>query len=160
MNCPVAVVAAAQQPQPSPNPDFRAGDREREKVISRLGQAFAQGYLSMPDYENRLDQAVQAKTVGVLGQVLGDLPIGRIMRDDPQRQIVRVAAARRGVRIHLAAYLAASLLMIGIWLAVAVSVGAWYFWPVWPIMGMGIGVVSHAVPVRNYHRSKGFRATA
>jgi hypothetical protein len=51
-------------------------------------------------------------------------------------------------------YLAASLLMIGIWLAVAVTVGAWYFWPVWPIMGMGIGVVSHAVPVRSCARSR------
>jgi hypothetical protein len=55
--------------------------------------------------------------------------------------------------------LAASLLMIGIWLAVAVTVGAWYFWPVWPILGMGIGVVSHAVPVHNYMRRRGFHTT-
>jgi 2TM domain-containing protein len=66
----------------------------------------------------------------------------------------------RGVRIHLAAYLAASLLMIGIWLAVAVSVGAWYFWPVWPILGMGTGVLSHAVPVQNWLHHAGFRATS
>jgi hypothetical protein len=52
--------------------------------------------------------------------------------------------------------LAASQLMIGIWLVVAVTAGAWYFWPVWPILGMGIGVVSHAVPVRNCLRSWGF----
>ena len=95
-----------------------------------------------------LGSTSETPTVGALGQVLRDLPIGRIVRDDPQRQIVRVAAARRGVRIHLAAYLAASLLMIGIWLAVAVSVGAWYFWPVWPILGAGIGVLGHALPVR------------
>jgi hypothetical protein len=44
--------------------------------------------------------------------------------------------------------------MISIWLPVAVTVGAWYFWPVWPIMGMGIGVVSHAVPVRSCARSR------
>ena len=44
--------------------------------------------------------------------------------------------------------------MIGIWLAVAVTAGAWYFWPVWPIMGMGIGVVSHAVPVRSSARKQ------
>jgi Domain of unknown function (DUF1707)/2TM domain len=113
MNCVIA--ASVQRPHPTADPGVRVGDREREKVISHLGQAFTQGYLSIPDYETR---------------------------------------------IHLAAYLAASLLMIGIWLAVAVSVGAWYFWPVWPILGMGIGVVSHTVPVHNYLRSKGFRTTA
>jgi hypothetical protein len=119
-----------------------------------------QGYLSIPDYEARLDQAFEAKTAGALRQALSDLPVGRIARDDPQRHAARAAAARRGVRIHLAAFLAASLLMIGSWLAVAVSVGAWYFWPVWPILGMGVGVVSHAVSVHNYLRSKGFRTTA
>ncbi len=158
MNCVIA--ASVQPPHPTAGPGVRVGDREREKVISRLGQAFTQGYLSIPDYEARLDQAFEAKTAGALHQALSDLPVGRIVRDDPQRHAARAAAARRGVRIHLAAYLAASLLMIGIWLAVAVSVGAWYFWPVWPILGMGIGVVSHAVPVHNYMRSKGFRATA
>jgi hypothetical protein len=160
MNHPVA--ASAQQPRPSTNadPGVRIGDREREKAIARLGQAFTQGYLSIPDYETRLDQAVEAKTAGALREVLSDLPVGRIARDDPQRRAARAAAARRGVRMHLAVYVAASLLMIGIWLAVAVTAGAWYFWPVWPILGMGIGVVSHAVPVHNFLRSWGFPTIA
>jgi hypothetical protein len=138
----------------------RVGDREREKVIARLGQAFTQGYLSLTDYETRLDQAVDAQTAGALNEILGDLPIARIVRHDPQRRAARAAAARRGLRLHLAAYLAASTLMIGIWLTVAMTVGAWYFWPVWPILGMGIGVVSHAVPVYHRLRDKGFRITA
>ncbi len=37
--------------------------------------------------------------------------------------------------------------MIGIWLALAVTVGAWYVWPVWAILGGAIGVISHAVAV-------------
>lgn len=153
MNCPVA--ASAQRPHRPANADLgiRVDDREREKVIARLGQAFTQGYLSIPDYQTRLDRAFEAQTAGPLGEILSDLPVGRIARDDPARHAARAAAARRGVRIHLAAYLAASLLIIGIWLAVAVTVGAWYFWPVWPILGMGIGVVSNAVPVRSCARS-------
>jgi hypothetical protein len=134
--------------------DVRVGDREREKVIARLGQAFIQGYLSIPEYETRLDQAFEAQTADALDQALSDLPVGRIARSDPHRRAARVAAARRGVRIHLAAYTAASLLMIGIWLALAVTVGAWYFWPVWPILGGGIGVVSHAVPVLSCARGR------
>jgi Domain of unknown function (DUF1707)/2TM domain len=133
------------------DPGVRVGDREREKVVTRLGQAFSQGYLSMPEYETRLDQALQAETAGALNQLLDDLPVGRIAQSDPRRRAARVAAARRGVWIHLAAYLAASLLMIGIWLTVAVTADAWYFWPVWPILGWGVGVISHAVPVLAGH---------
>jgi Domain of unknown function (DUF1707)/2TM domain len=160
MNHPVA--ASPPGPHPWANADLsvRVGDREREQVIARLGQAFAQGYLSIRDYETRLDQAIEAQTAGTLGEVISDLPVGRIARNDPQRRVARAAAARRGFRVHLAAYVAASLLMIGIWLAVAVTAGAWYFWPVWPILGMGIGVVSHAIPVHNYRRGWGFPTTA
>jgi hypothetical protein len=89
-----------------------------------------------------------------VNQPLSDLPVERIARRDPHRRAARVAAPRRGVQIHLAAYLAASLLMLGIWVALAVAVGAWYFWPVWPILGGGIGVISHAVPVRSYVRGR------
>jgi Domain of unknown function (DUF1707)/2TM domain len=155
------VAASAQRPHhPSLNPSVRVGDREREQAIARLGQAFAQGYLSTADYETRLGQAFDAQTAGALAEVLGDLPVVRIARNDPQRRAAKAAAAQRGVRVHLATYLAASLLMIGIWLAVAITAGAWYFWPVWPILGMGIGVVSHAVPVRNCLQSWGFNTTA
>ena len=153
MDCRIAVSAPRPFLPAAADLGIRVGDREREEVIARLGQAFAQGYLALPDYESRLDEAVRAATRGEVNQVLGDLPVGKIVRDDPQRRAARRAAARRGVHMHLAAYLAASLLMIGIWLAVAVTAGAWYFWPVWPIMGMGIGVVSHAVPVRSCARS-------
>src|ERR1700744_1489664 len=154
MNCPVAVSAQRAHPPAGADLGVRVGDREREKVIACLGQAFGQGDLSIPDYGPRLDRAFEAQTAGALGEVLSDLPVGRIARDDPQRHAARAAAARRGVRIHLAAYLAASLLMIGIWLAVGVTAGAFSFLPVWPIMGMGIGVLSHAVPVRSYARSR------
>jgi hypothetical protein len=147
---------SARPPHHTTNNDarVRVGDREREKIITRLGQAFAQGYLSIPEYEARIEQALQAQVVGTLNQLLTDLPVERIARRDPRQRAVKVAAARRGVQIHLTAYLAASLLMLGIWLALAVAVGAWYFWPVWPILGGGIGVISHAVPVHSCARRR------
>jgi Domain of unknown function (DUF1707)/2TM domain len=155
MNTMVTALPARRAHHPANgDPDVRVGDREREKVATRLGQAFTQGYLSIPEYETRLSQALEAQTAGALNQVLSDLPVTRIARSDPRRRAARVAAARRGVQIHLAAYLAASLLMIGIWLALAVTVGAWYFWPVWPILGGGIGVISHAIPVRSCGRRR------
>ncbi len=155
MNTMVTPLPARRAHHPvNGDPQIRVGDREREKVVTRLGQAFTQGYLSIAEYETRLSQAMQAQTAGVLNQALSDLPVTRIARGDPRRRATRVAAARRGVQLHLAAYLAALLLMIGIWLALAVTVGAWYFWPVWPILGGGIGVISHAVPVYSCARSR------
>jgi len=130
----------------------RVGDSERERTATQLGEAFTQGYLAIAEYESRLRQAFAADTGAALKQLTSDLPVARISRHSPRRRAARVAAARRGVRIHLFSYLAMSLLVIGIWLAVGVGVGAWYFWPVWPILGGAIGVASHAIPVREWAR--------
>lgn len=125
----------------------RAGDRERERTANVLGQALTQGYLTMPEYEDRLQSTFQAQTTTELRALVADLPVNRLRRHDPRRRAAQQRAARMSVNIHLAAYLAGSLLMLGIWLAVGLGGGGWYFWPVWPIMGWGIGVASHAIPV-------------
>jgi hypothetical protein len=140
--------------RPAADPDMRVGDTERERTVNRLGQAFTQGYLSMEEYDARLQQAVQADTAGTLDRLLVDLPIQRIDRRDPRRRARRVAAARKGVKIHFAAYLAMCLIVLTVWTAVAVTVGDWYFWPVWPILGAGIGLVSHAIPIRQCTRRR------
>ena len=126
----------------------RAGDRDRETAANLLGQALAQGYLDMPEYERRVQMAFAAHTNADLHQLLTDLPLARLRRSDPRRRAARNAAARMSVRLHLAAYLTMVVIVLTVWLAVALSAGAWYFWPIWPILGAGIGVLSHAVPVR------------
>ena len=126
----------------------RAGDRERERTANQLGQALAQGYLAMEEYEVRLQAAFAAHSTPDLHRLVADLPIDRIRRNDPRRRAARRRAARRGVQIHLAAYLAMVVIVLAVWLAVGLTAGAWYFWPIWPILGAGIGVISHALPVR------------
>lgn len=125
----------------------RAGDRDRENTTARLGQALAQGYLELDEYEQRLQAVFQTRTTAELKQLLADLPIDRIRRADPGRRAARIAAARRGVRIHLAAYIAMTVIVLTVWAAVAVTTGATYFWPIWPILGAGIGLVSHALGI-------------
>ena len=126
----------------------RAGDRDREKTAARLGQALAQGYLDLGEYEQRVQTAFQTHTTGQLEELLADLPLHRIRRADPRRRAARAAAARRGVRIHLAAYLAMTAVVLTFWAAVAATTGASYFWPIWPILGAAIGLVSHALAIR------------
>ena len=45
-------------------------------------------------------------------------------------------------RTHLTFYLLVNVCLIGIWAAG----GAGYFWPIWPILGWGIGLAAHAAP--------------
>jgi hypothetical protein len=63
---------------------------------------------------------------------------------DEQRQwaIGRIRA-KRAFWIHLAVYVAVNALLILIW---AMTTGE-YFWPVWPLLGWGIGVAAHAASV-------------
>jgi hypothetical protein len=126
----------------------RAGDRDRERTAGQLGQALSQGYLAIDEYENRLQATFAAQTTTELRQLVTDLPLAQLRRNDPQRQAARQRAARLGVRSHLGAYLAMVIIVLTVWLAVGLTAGAWYFWPIWPILGAGIGVVSHALPVR------------
>jgi class 3 adenylate cyclase len=46
-------------------------------------------------------------------------------------------------KTHLTVYLLVNLLLIGIWAAS----GGGYFWPIWPILGWGIGVAAHGAPL-------------
>ena len=131
----------------------RAGDRDRHKTSARLGQAFAQGYLQIDGYEQRVQRVFQAHTTAELRELLADLPIERIRRADPRRLAARAAAARRGVNIHLAAYLAVATAVLIVWAALAATTSASYFWPVWPLLGGAIGLFSHAMSVPSFRRN-------
>ena len=128
--------------------NLRIGDPERERAARRLQQAVAQGYLTLAEYEHRVGEAFAAETTGALRRALADLPVDRIGRQDPERRAARRAVARRTVTVHLVAYAFMVTICLVVWLAVALSAGAWYFWPIWPIIGGAIGVASHALPVR------------
>jgi Domain of unknown function (DUF1707)/2TM domain len=127
---------------------LRAGDREREATADVLGLALAQGYLDMPEYESRLRSVFDTHTTPDLHRLTADLPVADLRRNDPRRQAARRAAARRGIHLHLAAYAAMVVIVLTVWLAVGLSAGSWYFWPIWPILGAGIGVLGHALPIR------------
>ena len=127
---------------------LRAGDRERESTADLLGQALAQGYLDLAEYEARLQSVYDTRVTPDLQRLTSDLPVAVLRRNDPRRKAALRAAARRSVHIHLAAYLAMVVIVLTVWLVVGLSAGAWYFWPIWPILGAGIGVLGHALPIR------------
>ncbi|BBY80534.1 DUF1707 domain-containing protein [Mycolicibacterium pulveris] len=127
--------------------EVRAGDHDREKTASLLGLALAQGYLAMDEYESRLQTTFAAETRAQLRHLTSDLPVERLKRNDPRRHEARRRAVRRSVRLHLAGYLTMVAIVLTVWLAVGLTAGSWYFWPIWPILGAGIGVLGHTLSV-------------
>jgi hypothetical protein len=127
----------------------RVGTTEREAVAALLSDALAAGYLETDEFTERSTAAYGARTRGELEALTADLPAAWVKaRAREQRRQRHVASARLGMRAHATAYVAGSVLMIGIWLAVGLSAGAWYPWPVWPILGWGVGLLGHVIPVR------------
>ena len=54
--------------------DFRVGDAEREAVAAELREHYAQGRLSLDDFQRRLDASFVAETRSDLDQLISDLP--------------------------------------------------------------------------------------
>jgi hypothetical protein len=59
---------------PSPTPDPRASDADRDRVAAVLGDALATGRLTSTEHAERLEAAYSAKTMGELVPITADLP--------------------------------------------------------------------------------------
>ncbi len=60
--------------------------------------------------------------------------------DNRREAAVERLKAKRDFSTHLAVYIIVNAMLVAIW---AVS-GAGYFWPIWPLLGWGIGVAINA----------------
>lgn len=63
-----------------------------------------------------------------------------VMRDELREQAIKRLKKRRDFKAHLLVYFMVNAFIVVIW---AVT-GAGFFWPVFPIVGWGIGVVMNA----------------
>jgi class 3 adenylate cyclase len=129
-------------------PPLRASDADRERVAARLREHYGDGRLNDDDLSERVEAAYRASTTSELAKLTADLPAP----PKPPRPRRR-SALETSVRIHFTTYLLVNLLLIGIWAAA----GGGYFWPIWPILGWGIGVGCHAAPLlatRGRHRER------
>jgi hypothetical protein len=59
--------------------------------------------------------------------------------DKRREAAIKRLEAKRGFAVHAAIYVIVNLLLIVVW---AVSERG-YFWPIWPILGWGVGLAIH-----------------
>lgn len=64
------------------------------------------------------------------------------MENEKDKELWKKAEARASFKKHLFSYVAVNLFLVAIWLTSSRS-GANYFWPVWQMLGWGIGVLIH-----------------
>jgi hypothetical protein len=56
--------------------------------------------------------------------------------DELRRQAISRIKAIQGFRTHLAVYVVVNLFLVGVWAVTSRD----YFWPIWSMLGWGIGV--------------------
>jgi len=56
--------------------DLRAADADRERIAERLRTGHAEGRLDLAEFQERLERAYAAKTLGELRALVADLPGG------------------------------------------------------------------------------------
>jgi len=111
--------------------ELRVSDADRDRVAERLRGAAGEGRLTADELEERLERALSARTDAELEPLVADLP-----RPAPRERRPRRAWDSE----HVRAYVSVSVMLVAIW----ALTGAGYFWPVWPILGWGIGVLADA----------------
>lgn len=63
-----------------------------------------------------------------------------VTEDSERKRAIERLEEKRSFAAHAGAYVIVNLFLVGLW---AVT-GAGYFWPVWSILGWGIGLGFHA----------------
>ena len=118
------------------------GDRERQAVVDQLRVHLGAGRLELHEFEDRTAQALAARTVGDLVPLTADLPALRAStKGPPIRQPDRQPAQgwELAWRIHRGVWGVLAVFFVLIWL----FSGGGYFWPIWPILGIGVSVGIH-----------------
>jgi Domain of unknown function (DUF1707) len=120
------------------DPAQRASDSERESVADRLRTAAAEGRLDPDELDERVGQVYAARTHGELARLTADLPVPAPAPAPPESPWKSEELRRR-----FAGFLVPNVICNAIWLAT----GAGYWWPVWVLLGTGIGLLVTVIHV-------------
>ena len=153
--------AAAWSPsQPSRPRTHRASNDDRQHVTVQLQAHYVAGRLSSSELGDRVQQALAAVTLGDLDAVLADLPPltaggatpAASPHAAPYDHLFRARGphGERSFRAHATSYLLVMAMLVAIW---ALTTPGGYFWPVWPMLGWGIGLATHGLAERSRQTS-------
>jgi hypothetical protein len=151
------------------NTKTRASDADRDRAAAALREHLAAGRLTLEEFDQRLDQAYAAKTLGDLDEVMTDLPETDLdqLPDAPVNRPGASPLARRrppgsiearpgrfspAWRAAWGSWLAISLFLLVIWLASGASGGPWFVWVALALGAMLLGRWITGAPARSERR--------
>ncbi|MGJ9412041.1 DUF1707 domain-containing protein [Aeromicrobium sp. CF4.19] len=120
--------------------DLRASDGDRDLVLDVLAAAFADGRLGRSEYDERCDAALALRRLGEVSPLVSDLAALPAVRGSWQDLREEASGRfRREVRDARNGFVVVSLTTLGVWGGTALFLGPYFFWPVFPILALGIG---------------------
>ena len=120
-------------------PELRAGDADRDKTISVLREAYAEGRLRPEEFNERLDRAHAAATYADLDALTADLPTEKPASTP---ELAKAVKERKDMRSAWASWLGVGVLVNIIWFATWMGSGpAPYYWPIWVMGPWGGGML-------------------
>jgi len=134
------------------DPRIRASDADRDRTAALLREHHAAGRLTAEEFADRMDKALEAKTMGELDELLADLPAidlyqlpdaslrrapprsgQSLLPADPDRSASPVKFTPGGVAIGAWGVVTAAL--VAIW-AVAAVIGGGTWFPWWALVAI------------------------
>jgi len=132
-------------PRQPKNAPMRASDADRDIVRAVLADAYSDGRLTREEYDERLGTLYGSRTLGELPALVADL----VSADSPPARLPAADLRERGARKWrkdveeaLAGFLVPSIICTVIWVAFTAD---GFFWPIFPIMFLGLNLVKTVV---------------
>lgn len=128
--------AFPQDPRSPENAGLRASDRDRDAVLSLLGEAYAEGRLDRAEFDERSDQAGSVKALGQIPPLVRDLISNLPAAMSPSA--IRLEAERRyrADRRESLTYATSAIICWVIWAWVlAAGHGTPFPWPIFVTLG-------------------------
>jgi hypothetical protein len=125
------------------DPRIRASDADRDRTTALLQEHHAAGRLTAEEFGERMDAALNAKTLGELDELMADLPVIDLYRlpDESMRRPAGLPhqslvphdpggpAAFPPGTLALGAFAGVAGVLIAVWaVAAALGVGTWFPW--------------------------------
>lgn len=132
-------------PRDPASASLRATDADRDHALEVLRDSYGDGRLTRPELEVRSADVLATRTLGEIGAHLSDLVAGSTApAPRPSAAVSLHAEAERAYERDLRDARNGWILVSGICMAVwavtsVVSGGLLFFWPVFPVLGVGIG---------------------
>jgi Domain of unknown function (DUF1707) len=134
------------------DPRIRASDADRDRVTALLREHHAAGRLTAEEFHERMDRALEARTLGELDELMTDLPAidlyqlpdASLRRAPPHRGQSLLPADPRGHgdparfapgTVAMGAWAAVTSALVAIW-AVAAVVGGGTWFPWWALIAI------------------------